>query len=407
MSTKSGSKKRGRKEKPYQLANGQYVNGLRRRKNDGRWVVIATGQMFSEADEAKAIRRFEELTGAIDLAKELEERQQRNRRHNGIGIDWEQVAKDLNARPDWVAKQTGLEKLAYWKSFEKPEKLPNPNEIKRTWINHARCSAEQKSKVARYWEGFVEEAGIKGIDEITPQLAVVYQDFIHSEGYGGKQQSHIFGGIRGILNFARGRAIAVHAIGQALECLRLMKPNESTGNIDPKPISVENWNKLVKAAEGDNKAMVLLMLNSAMYIAEVVRLEWDDLKEGTTLVTRRKKKGEFIRVACLWPETILALKKLEKKGPYIFRSRMGLPLSKFTAFERFRALRTKAEVSDDVTPSHLRDGAYSAAVAANVSLPLCNILAGHSSGMSDNYVLASPEIVKPACDAVRMKYFAR
>jgi hypothetical protein len=61
MKTETKSK-RGRKEKPYQQANGQYVNGLRRRP-DGRWVVISTGKMFTEADETKAIERFYRLMG--------------------------------------------------------------------------------------------------------------------------------------------------------------------------------------------------------------------------------------------------------------------------------------------------------------------------------------------------------
>jgi integrase len=65
--------------------------------------------------------------------------------------------------------------------------------------------------------------------------------------------------------------------------------------------------------DGDDKAMILLMLNCAMYAAEVVRLRWDDVRNGC-LVTHRAKTGKCVRVAVLWKETLDALAKMQRRG---------------------------------------------------------------------------------------------
>ncbi len=49
--------KRGRPHIPYRTAQGKYIDGLARRK-DGRWHILATGKLFTEHDEQRAIDRF-------------------------------------------------------------------------------------------------------------------------------------------------------------------------------------------------------------------------------------------------------------------------------------------------------------------------------------------------------------
>ena len=133
--------------------------------------------------------------------------------------------------------------------------------------------------------------------------------------------------------------------------------------------------------------MILLMLNAAMYLAEVVNVQWDEIKDGC-LVTHRAKTGKCVRVAVLWPETLEALKKVRHRGPFVFYNYACEPLGIKGAEKRFRDLRDAAKVR--VTSSQLRDGAYTAAVEANVTSNLCQLLVGHRSGLADHYVNASP-----------------
>ena len=52
----------GRKPRPF-VFEGKHINGLRRRKHDGRWI-LSDGGTFTESDAKKAVARFYEMTDA-------------------------------------------------------------------------------------------------------------------------------------------------------------------------------------------------------------------------------------------------------------------------------------------------------------------------------------------------------
>jgi integrase len=210
-------------------------------------------------------------------------------------------------------------------------------------------------------------------------------------------------------------------IRERLDYLELLEPSDRTTNLDPKPIEIEDWNKIVAAAEGEDLAMILLMLNGCFYIQEVIHLQWDDIKNGC-IVTKRRKTGKCIRVCVLWPETIAALAKIKRNSAYIFNTYAGLPIKVSGAQRRWQRLALKAGLATSrianykgvkkpvikcqVTASQLRDGAYTAAASANVNSEICRLLGGHRCGIQDHYVRRNPKMVQPACNAVHAHYFA-
>jgi integrase len=419
--------KRGPKAKHWtDSRTGKPVEGLTKQK-DGRWRIIGTATKFTEADEQKAIAKFKRMT-AQTLEATLGDGTGNGKpvkwEMNPYDLEvylqlmtdktdapfWERVVWELTNRKEYAAQKTGIEKLAYLHELRPPEPEHDVNSLSANWDSFAKCAKDAKRKVTRAWEGFIGFTAIKTIEDITPQICVKYADHVHATVESGKQQQHLFNGARRILTFNMKRAIAVRACASALECMRLMAPNRSTRNKNPKPIKVDDWKALLKKAKGEDRAMVLCMLNFCMYAGEVVRLKWSELDfTENTMVSRRKKKGEFIRVATLWAETVEALRELDpSKGPYVFMASggaaKGKPLKKDGAFNRLRELITEAELVG-VKPSHLRDGAYGAAVKANISEDLVNIFTGHSNDMADMYVMADPTMVQPACDGVYRHYF--
>jgi integrase len=166
--------------------------------------------------------------------------------------------------------------------------------------------------------------------------------------------------------------------------------------------------------------MILLMINGCFYIQEVIHLQWEDIKNGC-IVTNRRKTGKCIRVCVLWPETVAALAKIERKGAYIFNTYAGLPIKVSGAQRRWQRLALKAGLATartanykgvkkqvikcQVTASQLRDGAYTAAASANVNSEICRLLGGHRCGIQDHYVRRNPKMVAPACEAVYAHYF--
>lgn len=317
---------------------------------------------------------------------------------------WKWLRRQIIDRPKWVAERVGVEKIGYLRDVKEPVPLPRLNTLKGIWDQHFNSSPEQKRKCPVAFEDFCDAAGIETLEDITPESVVAYRDVVYARKLTGKTQANLFTRIRRYLSFFRDRAIAIDELTRLIGYLGLLTPNETTVSLDPKPIEVADWTKLLGKAEGDDRAMVLLMLNAAMYCQEVIRLRWSDIRDGC-LVTHRAKTGKCVRVAVLWQETLDALAKVKRRGPYIFYNYASEPLGIKGAERRFRGLRDAAEV--DVTSSMLRDGAYTAAVTANVTSNLCQLLVGHRSGLSDHYVKRSPRMVAPACEAIRRAYFAK
>jgi integrase len=314
---------------------------------------------------------------------------------------WKWLRRQIIDRAKWVAERVGIPKLGYLRDLEEPVPPPTLAALERIWEQHFNSSPEQKRKCPVAFKDFCETAGIKGIGDITPETVVAYRDAVYARKLTGKTQSNLFTRVRRYLSFFRDRAIAIDDLTRVIGYLGLLTPNETTVSLDPKPIEVADWNKLLSKAKGDDRAMVLMMLNCAMYAQEVIRLRWSDIRDGC-LVTHREKTGKCVRVAVLWKSTLDALAEVKRRGPYIFYNYAGEPLGIKGAEKRFRELRDAADV--EVTSSMLRDGAYTAAVEANVTSNLCQLLVGHRSGLSDHYVKRSPRMVAPACEAVARAY---
>jgi integrase len=439
----TAKKKPGRRANHHEF-NGKRIEGLARRPSDGRWRVIGTNITFTEPSEVRAIAKYYALKSGKQPEQWLRivpgqpnHPDPLENFSSPLSVDeakvqeftetelWVWVAEQIRERPKYVAACTGIEEIGYLDNLKPPAPLPSFEELENVWMKHARCSELQRKKVRRAWEDFVETAEIRGLPDINKKTIVEYQDEVHSriiarkdgtEGpMSGSQQMHLFTGVRRLIKFNAERAVednVTDTLNKTLGYMQAWKPSESKKNLNPNPIEQADWKKLLAAAEGQDKAMVLLMLNGAFYIQEVIRLEWDDIKDGC-IVTHRKKRGECVRVCVLWPETIEALKSLERIHDRIFTTYLRLPIKACGAQRRFRNLAIKAglcvagddgELKPTVTGSQLRDGAATAAASANVNSDLCKILRGHGCGIDDHYVKRNPKMVAPACGAIYDAY---
>jgi integrase len=411
------SKKRGRKEKPYRTADGQYVNGLRRRPNDGRWVVMATGAMFSESDELRAVERFRRTTDPlltvvvggvtvnakrselVPVADELDRLIAENDRPF-----WDRVEKEIRTRPQYVADKIGIEQIGYLTDIKPPTPLPTFSELTELYTLHCRVDNQERNYVVKAWNEFVADTQIQTLKDINPQTVIAYRDKIYESEFGPKTQQHKFNRIRRMIAFSVKRAICVDELTKILNYLKLLTPNDTAVSINPNPIEVADYRALLEAAHDQDRAMLLLMLNCGMLLVEVVRLEWQDIRDDKTLITHRRKKGKCVRIAILWQETIDALAKMKRKGDYIFVGQSGKPLTKSGAGKRYRSVRAAAKIASTVEANQIRDGASTAASSANVNEDIVKLLMGHRNGMGDFYSKRSPQQVKIACDAIYKHY---
>ncbi len=236
-----------------------------------------------------------------------------------------------------------------------------------------------------------------------------YYDKVMNAGYSQTYIKHRFGKVKTILNHAAKRGVAPDEVASALAYCRILVPPRANGT-DPHPISKQDFQRLLKSADRQWKAMLLLCLNACMYGSEVAVAEREevDLTAGT-LIADRPKTG-VTRVAVLWDRTVQALRQLRSvktnHQPYLFVSQAGGPYAPETMRGRFDRLRKKAGVDKDVKISDIRDGAYTAAVQGEgVEFEMARILAGHRTGVSDHYIKRNPKMVAAACRAIEEHYF--
>lgn len=405
--------KRGRKAAHHHHSKtGKQIFGLGRSGN--RWRIIASNQFFSAPDEDSAIAKFYRLTGQAiadaSLLSTLDDSGATTEagaaRISGVHFHgwkqfWEFVADKIRTQPKLVAKETGIEEIAYLKNLKAPEATPSFAALRKLYDEKTTATKDSKRQVLKYWDMFTKK--VHSVEEVTAESCKEFRDYFFTLGQSDKSASHCFNSIRRIFNFAVSEAVAIEELTAKLACLQLMKPkappNESINAI---LITKEELQKLLKGANPTMKAMILLCLNGAFSLGEVLFLRWDEIKDGC-IVTRRRKKGRIIRACVLWEETKAALELLPKKATHIF-SYAGAKLHRNTAGKWFLNL-TEAVKLTHITGSHFRDSAQTVSTQANVDLRLVDIMAGHKVGITDKYIARNPLIVKAATDSVYNYYF--
>jgi integrase len=201
------------------------------------------------------------------------------------------------------------------------------------------------------------------------------------------------------------RGIHPEEMRRLLDYCAVLQPPRASGT-NPSPMSVNHFAALLGAADEKWKAMLLCALNFCMYAIEVSRLEKSEINlDRKTLVTHRDKTG-VTRIAVLWDRTVDAIRVLrERNHTRVFLSREGGPFDAEGMRTAFRKLRSAAHISADVKFSHIRDGAYTAAIEGGADLLHAKLLGGHETGISDSYIRRNPMMVMDACAAVEAHYF--
>jgi len=436
MAISTTKRKTGRPQGYHRTADGIRVDGLTRRK-DGRWRVSATGQLFTEPDEKRAIDRFMALVGqqiptvSIDTnttvssmdagRKQAEQFGARGfvliRRKNGWELRfsspvaesayWSRVRKDLIERPLYSAAKTGIEQVAYLGELKRPADSPKLAELIESYSSKPGLSRQEQARSRVMGETFVRLSGAASLEDITHATVTEYEKKLATKGLAPKSVSHFYSKIKTIIAYALKRGTDAKECRRALDVLGMLI-TPKTSRLAPSPISKQDFWAVYGAARksGDTTfcAMMFLALNAAMYGSEAAAVRWDevDLKRGE-LVTNRNKTG-VPRVAVLWPETVRAIKALPHQRDTLF---LGERRS-YTAtmiWKKWNEYREAAGTPAAVQFSSIRDGSYTQA-CRTASQDKARILAGHRlPGAMDNYVQRNPQFVAEACRAIHTEYF--
>jgi len=308
-------------------------------------------------------------------------------------------------RPKWVAERVGIEQIGYLTNIMPPKPSPRLDELIDLYVTKPGLSHAEANRAKLFWKDFTKATGATTVREIDHDAVIRYEKKVLAGGFSPKYIHHQYGGIRTILSYAIKRGTAIVDCRHALDCTILLEIKNHTP-LDPKPITpADFWAihaQAIKAQDDTFATLMLTALNMAAYGGEVSALRWDEINMATGEVVTRRPKTGVSRVAVLWPETLVGLKKLPRLRDQVFMS-VRRSYTTNTVIKLWKKYRAAAELPADLKFSQLRDAAFT--VANNVSLDQARVLAGHRIGMADHYIRRAPQFVAPACMAIRAAFF--
>lgn len=433
----------GRKQKPYQTSWNEIIPGLAK-DYDNRWRIIETGKRFSQSDERLAIQKFREwessnskrkmslqiplspvtpaaegATGWDIVGDSTDDSIKPQAYHSQEGqpttgtylIDevaiFSAVRNLIINDPILAAKRLGIPEIAHLQHIQIPQDI-KLSDLLANYISRA-PNKQSTLEIKSVFEKFLEITGFKTLADINLNGLQKYREAIEQSKYGAATKKCYYGRVKTVVSKNLKYGVDAVQIRQALDKFKVLFTDQPMPQVNPQPISRLDFHKLLNTADIKWQAILLLSLNCCLHLGEALKLKWSELNlETKTYACIRSKtsKHRIPRAATLWQITVDTLKQVKKtKSEYIFTTKHGVLHNRSAAGVTFSKIRAKAGVPDTVKFDSIRDGSFTAACRAIDGLNLARLLAGHSNGMSDHYVLRNPESVAPACAAVYKHYF--
>jgi len=285
-----------------------------------------------------------------------------------------------------------------------------------------KLKGEQKkeyNKVKKTWERFEKVVNVKTIREISKQHINQYYDNIYSEcvekKYSTSWVKSRFEKIKRVYNAAIRDLDNPQDIIEVKRFLLLkLKYPKKVIKYPPQLIRPEDFKKMLKFSDEEEKVMWLLSLNAAYYTVDISEIPISDVDLENKVINDfdRVKTGKH-RCCHLWEETAVAIKNyLEQtnhfKRDMLFVSENGKSYRKETIRQRFKGVRELSDL-EKYTHSNFRDSFKTVCMIKGVPKINTDVVMGHTPKMAeDSYgdlLAAYPHMAESACKAVYDYYF--
>ena len=301
--------------------------------------------------------------------------------------------------PKECARWTGIKELAYLYRLEQPQASVPIAECIDIYLGRTRkVSHGERHNLAYAWAMFEDCCATRYMSDVTADSIAAWERALAEKSWADATTRN---------TIARVKSIIRHCAKKHADCSRVLRLLEvvempSMPAHDPKPSPVHDYRALLDAADDQWQAILLVALNCCYYAVDCWTLPASAV--GDEEIVFRRGKTKVARAAWLWPRTRDALTALPKHdGDTVFVSAHKAPFRPGGFRAAFRRLRKKAGVKS--TFDMIRDGAYTAAVRG-AAIDQAKMLAGHSTGMSDAYILRGGAMVRNACEAIERHYFS-
>ncbi|MCK4625875.1 MAG: tyrosine-type recombinase/integrase [Phycisphaerae bacterium] len=280
-------------------------------------------------------------------------------------------------------------------------------------------TAKEWANSKTWWDEFTSITGAKTVADLDRPAFCRYRDTIKAEQKKPKRSNvwtrSRYGKIKTMINYAVNES-ELQISAADLRCLENRSVLKQPKKPKPRPIDIhpDHIQAILKVADKWDTAAILLGLNAAYGPVDCQRLTWDMVDFKNNLIRFDREKSEHLtdedlpRICALWDRTIRALEAIKNGHSHVFVSVQGQPAHVDTINDHFTTCRDKAKIKAGFTFKHLRKSALTA--ASNSDDPVVpdrqvNLLAGHSAGIKEHYVVRKN--VTLACKAIERYYFPK
>ena len=300
--------------------------------------------------------------------------------------------------PKECARRTGIKELAYLHRLEKPQPSVPVAECINIYLGRTRkVSDAEKHNLSYAWTMFQKCCDTRYMSDVTADTIAAWEHTLAETGWADATTRN---------TIARVKSVIRHCAKRYADCRRVLRLLDvvampSMPAHDPKPMPVDDYNALFDSADEQWKTILLVAMNCCYYAVDCWTLPAAAVRADEIVFRRAKTK--IARAAWLWPRTREALAALPRRNSdAVFTSARKGAYKPGGFRAAYRRLKKKAGVKS--TFDMIRDGAYTAAVRG-APIDQAKMLAGHSTGMSDAYVLRGGAMVREACEAIEKHYF--
>ena len=316
-----------------------------------------------------------------------------------------------------AARKLGIPELARLRDLPKLEPPLPLTAVGDFYIKHRQPSVEETRKCKNAWKEFCKhiEPAIY-IGDISRTDIIRYYNALWSsykeKNYSGTWITSKFQRVKTILRYYTQRGSSnfedIKRVLDFCSCLKGVRKQVQGA----RPMSREDFHKLLNVADKKWRAILLLGLNCAYYAKSIEKIEKRHIKTKgqLTFVDFRRTKNNNCRINVLWKETVDAINDYLTEEPHnsdvLFLNHLGDPFRAQQIIRIFQRVRKDAGLSSEVKFNNLRDAAASS-LFSKVPDDLLRITLGHQiRGEKSKYILVNPEQVKVCSEIIHAAYMA-